>query len=372
MLGRDRLNLLVCASEYYPHGSGIANVAHHVVERLRDRGISCTVCSPTGPEIRVGSGRLIHDLAIGGLLQYWRGVSRLRTAQEYDAIWLHNPLFPGASPFPHAVATIHSTYLNKFRHGMSPARYFQAAAWFERRSLGRLSSQARFTAVSETVSDDLAEIGIDPSSVELIPNGVDTSVFSPAEDRNVLRREWEIPEDRTVLLSLGRVSEAKQPVRLVEVFARVHEVVPDTLLVVAGDGEQRERTRARADALGLSDNVRFLGPVDYRKVPDLYRLADCYVMASRSEGSPLSLLEALASGVPAVVSAIPPLRFVGDENLGRVVEFGDSEQAGTVIADYLQTDLRAAGVRARQFAAEHHDWSVIADRYLALFETESA
>ncbi|HOT93735.1 MAG TPA: glycosyltransferase family 4 protein [Methanoregulaceae archaeon] len=362
------MKLLICASEYYPHGFGIANVAHHVVERLRVRGVSCTVCSPTGPEIRVGSGRLVRQFAIGGLLHYWHGVSRLCRTGTFDAVWLHNPLFPGSSPFPHAVATIHSTYRNKFRFGMSPAPYFRMASWIEQRSLSRLAGRTRFTAVSGSVAADLAEIGIEPTGIELVPNGVDTSVFSPAEDRASLRREWGIPVDRTILLSLGRVSEAKQPVRLVEVFARVHETVPEALLVIAGGGDQLDQTRARVEALGLSGHVRFLGPVDYRQVPDLYRLADCYIMASRSEGSPLSLLEALSSGLPAVVSAIPPLQFVGDEGLGRVVEFSEPESAATQIADHLRTDLVSQGNRARRFVAEYHDWSVIADRYLALFE----
>ncbi len=369
--GRDRVKLLVCASEYYPHGFGIANVAHHVVERLRERGVSCTVCSPTGPGIHVGSRRLIRDLAIGGLLYYWHRVSRLQEAREFDVAWLHNPLFLGKSPFPRAVATVHSTYLNKLHQGMAPSPYYRVSASIEQRSLRRLAESTRFTAVSETVEADLEEIGIARSAVDLVPNGVDTTVFSPVKDREGLREKWGIPVDRTVLLSLGRVSEAKQPVRLVEVFDRVRESVPDALLVVAGGGEQLERTRGRAKALGICDHVRFLGPVDYQQVPDLYRLADCFVMASRSEGSPLSLLEALSSGLPAIVSAIPPLQFVGDANLGRVVEFADPDRAASTIADYLRTDLQHAGRQAREFVTEHHDWSVIADQYLALFEAES-
>lgn len=365
------MKLLVCASEYYPHGFGIANVAHHVVERLRERGVSCTVCSPTGPGIYVGSRRLIRDFAIGGLLHYWHRVSRLQESREFDVAWLHNPLFPGKSPFPRAVATVHSTYLNKLHQGMAPNPYYRVSASIERRSLSRLAEGTRFTAVSETVDADLEAMGIARSAIDLVPNGVNTAVFSPVEDRESLRREWGVPVDRTVLLSLGRVSEAKQPVRLVEVFDRVRESVPDALLVVAGGGEQLERTRARAKALGLCDHVRFLGPVDYRHVPDLYRLADCYVMASRSEGSPLSLLEALSSGLPAIVSAIPPLQFVGEASLGRVVEFADRDRAASTIADYLRTDLHRTGRRARAFVTEHHDWSVIADHYLALFEAES-
>lgn len=362
------MNLLVCATEYYPHGFGIANVAHRVVGHLEAKGVQCTVCSPTGPDIRIGSRRLIRELAVGGLLHYWTGVSRLPGADEYDAIWMHNPLFPGASPFPHGVATIHSTYLNKFCQGMAPQRYYRLASAIERRSLARTARGNRFTAVSETVDADLRTIGLDPSRIALIPNGVDTACFSPGEGREELRRDFDIPEDNTVLIFLGRMSEAKQPERLVEVFTHLHRLRPDTTLVMAGGGDRLEATRARARDLGIEEAIRFLGTVDSDETPELYRVADCYVMASRSEGSPLTLLEALSTGLPAIVSPIPPLGFVEDQGIGRIVDFDEPEAAAASMAAYLDCDLRSAGDRARAFVTEHHDWSVIADQYIAEFE----
>ena len=362
------MNLLVCATEYYPHGFGIANVAHSVVEQLEARGVRCRVCSPTGPDITIGSGRLIRDLAVGGLLHYWTRVSRLPDTADYDAVWMHNPLFPRASPFPHGVATIHSTYLNKLCQGMAPQRYYRLASAVERRSLARTARRNRFTAVSETVEADLRTMGLDASRIALIPNGVDTARFSPGTGSEALRRDLDIPEDHTVLLFLGRMSEAKQPERLIEAFARLHRLRPETTLVMAGGGERLEPTRARARDLGIEGAVRFLGMVESDQTPELYRIADCYVMASRSEGSPLSLLEALSTGLPALVSPIPPLGFVEDRGIGRKVDFDRPEDAAASMAAYLDSDLRSAGGRARAYVTEHHDWSVIADRYMAEFE----
>ena len=362
------MNLLVCATEYYPHGFGIANVAHRVVEQLKAKGVRCTICSPSGPDITIGSRRLIRELAVGGLLHYWTGVSRLTGTDEYDAIWMHNPLFPTASPFPHGIATIHSTYRNKFCQGMSPRRYYRLASAIERRSLVRTARRNRFTAVSETVDADLRTIGLDPSGISLIPNGVDTSCFTPGEGREQLRRDFDIPEGDTVLIFLGRMSEVKQPERLVETFSHLHRLRPDTTLVMAGGGDRLDSTRVRACELGIDGAVRFLGQVDSDVNPELYRVADSYVMASRSEGSPLALLEAFSTGLPAIVSPIEPLCFVEDQGIGRVVDFERPEAAAESMAAYLDSDLRLAGERARAYVTERHDWSMIADQYIAEFE----
>ncbi len=362
------MNLLVCASEYYPHGFGIANVAHRVIERLETRSVRCTICSPTGPDIRIGNRRLIRDLAIGGLLHYWRGVARLPDVDDYDAVWMHNPLFLGATPFPHGVATIHSTYLNKYHQGMAPHPYYRFVSAIERRSLVRTALRNRLTAVSATVDTDLRALGVDSSRIALIPNGVDTSRFAPAEERKTLRSDYDIPDDHTVLLFLGRMSEAKQPERLVATFARLHRLRPDTTLVMAGGGDRLETTEALARDLGIESAVRFLGMVDSDRTPELYQLADCYVMASRSEGSPLTLFEALSTGLPAIVSPIPALDFVEERDIGRTVDFEEPEAAASAMAAYLDSDLRGAGGRARAYVADHHDWSVIADQYIAEFE----
>lgn len=82
------MKLLVCTTEYFPHGAGIANVVYNVVKQLKGTGVECTVCSPTGPDIKLGSPALIQKTGIGGLLYYWYQVSRYFKDNNYDAVWL--------------------------------------------------------------------------------------------------------------------------------------------------------------------------------------------------------------------------------------------------------------------------------------------
>src|SRR5665647_1798295 len=104
------MKLLVCTTEYYPHGAGIANVAYNVVKVLQTSGVNCSVCSPYGPDITLGSHYLIQKMGIIGLLYYWYRVSRYFKKNNYDAVWLHNPFFIISNPFTNALVTMHSTY----------------------------------------------------------------------------------------------------------------------------------------------------------------------------------------------------------------------------------------------------------------------
>jgi 1,2-diacylglycerol 3-alpha-glucosyltransferase len=85
------MKLLVCTTEYFPCGAGIANVVYNVVEQLKGIGAECTVCSPTSPNIKLGSRVLIQKTGIVGLLNYWQQASRYFRDNNYDVVWLQNP-----------------------------------------------------------------------------------------------------------------------------------------------------------------------------------------------------------------------------------------------------------------------------------------
>ncbi len=155
---------------------------------------------------------------------------------------------------------------------------------------------------------------------------------------------------------------------MLEVFDQVRAAVPDLTLIVAGGGEMLEETKALAAEKHL-DTVIFLGPVDYDTVvPELYKCADYYLMTSKSEGSPLTLLEAMSSGLPSIVSNLPPLLFIGEEDCGIVVDFGDEKKAAAAIIGYLRQDNSVQAAKARTYAADHLDWHVITAQYLDQFE----
>ena len=364
-----KLNLLVCTSEYYPYGSGIANVAYNIVERLKKMGIDCTVCSPTGPGIEL---RSLKGYGLLGLIPYWHKVNKYfkKRADDYDVAWIHNPLFLKDNPFPRSLVTIHSTYYGKMVQRVDPKSYNKIASQIERYCLNKIDKRARFTGVGINVCKELEEIGVDRQKITYIPNGVNTEQFKPSDNKKRLRKKFGIPEDDLILLSLGRLTEAKQPLKLIEVFSVIEKKMNDITLVIGGMGELLNKTKEFVRQKKLK-NVKFLGYVDREKdAPDLYACSDLFIIPSKYEGAgpTLTLAEAMASGLPCIVSDIPNFRFIDGDKSGIVVDFNDIGKAAKRIIEYVRRDNSEHAKNAREYAIKNLDWKIIARRYLGEFE----
>lgn len=360
----------MCTSEYFPDGSGIAIVAHNLVQELNSIPLDCTVCSPTGPDIRLGNSLLIKKTGIIGLLYYWLCVSiYLRKKNiDYDVIWLHNPLILLNVPHRHKyLITIHSTYYGKALAGVYPICYYHIASCIEKFSINKISHQkVLFVGVSTTVIDALKKMGVAVNSIYLIPNGVKTDLFKPVENKKRMRGKFGIPEDNTVLLSFGRLSESKQPLKLIEVFEILQSKFKKLTLVVAGTGDLMQKTKDRVQEKKL-ENVIFLGYVNHEMdAPDLYASSDYYIMTSKSEGNPLTLIEAISSGLPCIVSDISPLSIVEELNCGIVVDFSNTQAAAQKIIEFLKNPYHNHSYRGRTFVSENLSWSKLGKQYLNL------
>ena len=366
------MKLLVCATEYHPYGTGIANVVYNVVEHLKEQGVECTVCSPTGPDIKLGSLKLIEKTGILGMLYYWYQVSQYLKRNDYDALWLHNPFIIGGNEFKHCLVTMHSTYYGESFHqvGTTPLLriYKRLVSSLERYCLVHMSENTRFTGVGKPVCEELEKIGIARDRLIYIPNGVDIRQFRPSPDKKLLRKKFGIPEDDIFLLSVGRLTHQKQPHTMIEVFSHLEKELGDVTLCIAGKGELLEETKDLAEKIGLR-KVLFLGYVDDRDLSDLYACADYYIMTSKYEGGmpPLTLAEAMASGLPCIVSDIPNLRIVKNADCGIVVAFDDITQAGDEILEYLKKEHSNQARNAREYVVKHLDWASISKGYYIKF-----
>ena len=366
------IKILVCASEYFPDGSGIAIVAHNLVQELNSISLDFTICSPKGPNIQLGNTLLIKKTGIIGLLYYWLCVSIYLRKKNmgYDVIWLHNPLILLNVPHHHKyLITIHSTYYGKALAGVYPVCYYRIASFIEKLSINKISHQkVIFIGVSTTVIDALKKMGIAANSIHLIPNGVKTELFKPVENKKRMRGKFGIPEDYTVLLSFGRLSESKQPQKLIEVFEILQSKFKKLTLVVAGTGELMQKIKDLTRERKL-ENVIFLGHVNHEMdAPDLYASSDYYMMTSKSEGNPLTLIEAISSGLPCIVSNIPPLSIVEELNCGIVVDFSNTQAAAQKILDYLKEPNHNHSYRGRTFVSENLSWSKLGKQYLSQIE----
>ncbi len=131
--------------------------------------------------------------------------------------------------------------------------------------------------------------------------GIDTTQFKKSNElRSKKRAELGLNDDCFVLISVGELNTNKNNSIVISVMEKLHRM--NIHYVLCGVGDKQDELQRQADIAGLHDNVHFLG---YRKdVKDLYQAADCFVMPSFREGLSRSIMEAMASGLPCVVSKI--------------------------------------------------------------------
>jgi glycosyltransferase involved in cell wall biosynthesis len=171
-----------------------------------------------------------------------------------------------------------------------------------------LRATARLSAVtvvnSRRVAESLVRRGVaSRRHLALIHNGVDTTLFHPApEIREDVRLSLGVSDAEFVWLTIGRLTEQKDYPCLLQAFSRVVASTPRTRLLVLGRGPLQSQLPDLARRMGLTNDVSFLG---FRAdVPSLLAAADAFVLASRYEGLPNVVMEALAAGVPVVGTAV--------------------------------------------------------------------
>jgi len=198
---------------------------------------------------------------------------------------------------PRVCATVHNIVIHNQRGRLSPRE------WLMRNAINRVFSRAdRIIAVSEEVAQAV-KLGtrIPRERIVTIPNGIDAERYRFNGDRRILRRELDLPTDRLMALTVGRLTRQKGYPHLLTALSLIpFEKRPLTL--IAGDGPDRPALEEKAKTLKIADDVRFLG--NRHDIPDLLGAADVFVLSSLWEGLPLALLEAMASGLPAVVTAV--------------------------------------------------------------------
>lgn len=194
-------------------------------------------------------------------------------------------------------------------------------------------------AVSPAIRAELRSRGVAESRCSVIANGI--------ADPPVRRQRQ---DGRFNIAVVGRLVPGKNVHLVFEAAAALRRDVPGLQVTVAGDGPERQALESRAAALGISDAVRFLGFIN--DVPAMLQTADVLAMPSDTEGLPISILEALAVGVPIVASAVGSIPDVArDGRESWLMPAGDGTALASLLravaADPSAADRRAAAGRQR-------------------------
>jgi 1,2-diacylglycerol 3-alpha-glucosyltransferase len=204
--------------------------------------------------------------------------------------------------------------------------------------------------------------------VTAISNGVDTTLFNPKNKGEYLRKRFMLPEKPLVFYS-GRMNQEKNVDVLIRAIPQVLAQV-DAHFLFCGSGGLKPELMKLTEDLGVSDHTTFIEFLDWADYPNVYALADLFVMPAESELQSIVTLEAIASGVPAIVvnkGAVPEL--VSNDN-GLVFEPKNSEQLATHIIGLLTDKKRRDAMRKHCLTlAKKHSMSSVGAQYEQMYDS---
>lgn len=280
------------------------------------------------------------------------------------AAWLYN-LTRGPAPRARVVHTYHGHVLDGYFSEPMTAVFINIE-----RALAAISD--RIIAISPAIRRELLEvyrIGT-AAKYRVVPLGFDLAPFAAIDDdaRAEARRTLGLAPGARVVSTVGRLTAIKQHRLFLDTVKRVMNRYPETIAMIAGGGELEDDLKAYAASLGIADRVRLLGW--RRDLPVIYAATDVFLLTSRNEGTPVALIEAMASGVPGVSTAVGGVDdVIGGAETGRTAPFGDADGlAREIVALLSEPGLRVeTGRRARARVLAHYDIERLVTDIAALY-----
>jgi glycosyltransferase involved in cell wall biosynthesis len=290
-------------------------IAVHCLERMRTKRFDWRAIGDLGSLMREQRIDVVH--------------SHLYHANLYGRLAARRARVP-------AVATVHNTYAKRKLHRELLNRW-----------LAHIS--ARVIAVSENVRSDLIRYdGIPAQKITVIHNGIDVGRVQTPLTRGEARERLGLAADTIVLGCVARLEEQKGHRFLLEALAQLNEPARGAArfrVVLVGDGRLRAQLEERAAGLGVAAWTMFLGT--RHDVPDILKALDICVMPSLWEGLSVAMLEAMAAGLPLVISDVSGVsQVVGDNEYGLKVPAGDAAELARAIARLADAPERRAALGA--------------------------
>jgi glycosyltransferase involved in cell wall biosynthesis len=362
------------------HGGLERLVVDWTNERNRQYPDSTGVCCLDQPGDLASQVETVQVMSLGAcrsrrpfdVAAVWRLRQFLR-ARQIDVLHSHN-----AAAWQYGVLACFGTGVRHIHteHGTNP----HSEGWVNRL---RNACLWRMTDVVVVVVEQVAEQvmrlqRIPRSRLCVISNGVATSEEREAgsPERRArgaeIRKRMGIEQDVIVIGSVGRLAKVKGYDRLIAAFARLTSfpATSASRLLLVGDGPERESLETIARKFGVAERVTFAG---YQSDPrPYYDLMDLFILSSHSEGLSISLLEAMAAGVPVAVTDVGSCRQVVDDGRAGVVLPDDEGRWPQILARTLNdpeaSQMRIAAARAR--VREHYSLDATLDGYERLYSAE--
>ncbi|MCE8429292.1 MAG: glycosyltransferase family 4 protein [Candidatus Methanoperedens sp.] len=215
------------------------------------------------------------------------------------------------------------------------------------------------------------------NKIEVIPLGTVIPNYK-YKNKNELRRLWGFPEDRPIILFVGHLAHYKGVFKLIEAFKEVKSKLSEAMLIISGDGPDKENLIMMADRLGLKDSVVFLGRTIHSKIFELYSLSDLLVFLSikdkkylpEGESFGMVIIEAMFCGLPVVSTKVGAPRYIVEPSFGVQVNPIDINEIANAILITInnKTLVNDMGKNAIKIANKKYKISRVVDDYINLYK----
>ena len=384
------MRVLIATDTYYPDVNGAAYFTYRLATILAKRGHDVLVICPSRSfkntvsndngvtvfgirSISIGF-TVAHDFRISPLFISWIVRGPMGEFSP-DIVHIQNHFLIGRRVVGVAkklgvpvVGTNHfmPENLTHFLHLPKTAeRRLQEFAW---RDCARIFKQLDFvTTPTKTAAGLLKNAGFS-RDVMPVSCGIDLERFKPTNDGLYLKQIFGIPNDKPVLLYVGRLDKEKRIDTILRALPDILRVTP-VHFVVAGMGIERPRLEELTGKLGIQNAVTFTGFVPDKDLQNIYRIADLFVIAGIAELQSIVTMEAMASGLPVVaVNAMALPELVHDGENGYLFSDGDSQMiAEKVIAILTNQPMREEMSQKSLEIIKNHDINKIVEKYESIY-----
>jgi len=376
------LKVLHVVQSLDPAWGGIARVVPELAAGLSNVGVESRIATLAGGRYGTPPANITvpvqtfaaSDGALGRSTDFNRAIRGL--AAEADAVHLHGLWQDQNWSAGRAARKLGRPYIMTPHSMMMPWAWRQSAwkkrpiGWlFEHRNLRRA---ARLHALAAGEAEHMRALGFN-SNIETISNGIWPRDFANPPDPAPLLARFPQLKGKHLLLFLSRISIQKGIVPLLQACFDAAPVGSDWRLVIAGPDSKgiRGMIEAAVRRKGMKDHVVFTGMLSRPEVSALLSAAELFAQPSLSEGLSISILEAMATALPVVISPACNLPEVKACDAGRIVEPQRRPIAAALreLMALSRDERRAMGNRARQLIHEQFNWERLLPRYAGMYES---
>lgn len=369
------MKIVVVTPYFIPHRGGIGTVVHEIGKKHVRMGHEVTIiCPDYGDEylenldgmkiIRVPGNDILSKVGINFPLV---SISMMRWLEQYipraDVIHIHGFLF---------LSSLYSKFVaSKYRKPIVLTEHvgyvkldnalFNCIETTSIKLIGKLLFQTSeiIIACSSRVVRELIQMGVEPWRIRFIKNSVDTTFFTPVsnEKKYRIRRELNLPEDKPLVIFVGRFVKKKGVIPLVNCKRQGYH------LLMIGEGINVSHSIFHSDSLTIKR------PIPQEELVKYYQASDIFVLPSLYEGFPLTALEAMACGLPMVLGNDPTYKdYLDPSKYEAVNQDFDSIEKG--IQSFINNEgkRKECAIYGRKRVMESMQWDEIANTHLKVYE----